>query len=253
MKVVVAMEKNRIHLIMPMGGAGSRFQNKGFDMPKPLIPIHNKPFFYWATRSIEKFVSIKDLTFVVLNEHIKNYHIDKKILEYFPNANIVILEKQLNGAVLTCNEGLNNINDDLPVVFSDCDQLFMCNEFYEYCNSGKFDELDGILLNFIATEPKYSFLELNNGYVVRTVEKEAISDMAICGCYYFKNKEIFVKSLKEYLVNCSYQEYFVSGLYNIMIKNGAKVKTFKVDAHLPFGIPEEYEIAINNNKFEELL
>ena len=43
------MEKNKIHLIMPMGGAGSRFFKNGFVMPKPLIEINGYPFLYWAT------------------------------------------------------------------------------------------------------------------------------------------------------------------------------------------------------------
>ena len=54
--------KNKVHLIMPMGGAGSRFFKNGFVMPKPLIEINNKPFFYWATKSISKYVELEDLT-----------------------------------------------------------------------------------------------------------------------------------------------------------------------------------------------
>ena len=46
----------KLHLIMPMGGAGSRFFKNGFVMPKPLIEISGKPFLYWATKSIEKYV-----------------------------------------------------------------------------------------------------------------------------------------------------------------------------------------------------
>ena len=34
-----------IHLIMPMGGKGSRFSENGFSIPKPLIIINDKPFF----------------------------------------------------------------------------------------------------------------------------------------------------------------------------------------------------------------
>lgn len=85
------MKKNKVHLIMPMGGAGSRFFKNGFVMPKPLIEINNKPFFYWATRSISKYVELEDLTFVVLQEHIDDFGIDKSIKKYFPNANIVII------------------------------------------------------------------------------------------------------------------------------------------------------------------
>lgn len=34
-----------INLIMPMAGRGSRFLELGYNVPKPLIEIHGKPFF----------------------------------------------------------------------------------------------------------------------------------------------------------------------------------------------------------------
>ena len=36
---------SKVHLIMPMGGAGSRFYKNGFKMPKPLIEINGYPFY----------------------------------------------------------------------------------------------------------------------------------------------------------------------------------------------------------------
>ena len=62
-----------------------RFPN-GFVCPKPLIEINGKPFFYWAARSVEKFVDCADLTFVVLEEHIRDFAIDEKIKAYWPAA-----------------------------------------------------------------------------------------------------------------------------------------------------------------------
>ena len=244
----------KVHLVMPMGGAGSRFFKDGFVMPKPLIEIHDKPFFYWATRSIEKFVDIEDLTFVVLQEHIDNFEIDKKILEYFPNAKIVVIPHILAGAILTCLEGARSFNDDLPIVFNDCDHCFKCSEFNEYCNSGEFDELDGALLTFESTDPKYSFLELDsNNNVIRTVEKEAISTHAICGAYYIKNKDLLEKYTNEYLDKCSYSEYFVSGVYNTLADDKKVIKHFTVDYHLSFGTPDEYYAAQDSDFFEELM
>ena len=78
----------KLHLIMPMGGAGSRFFKNGFVMPKPLIEINKKPFLYWATRSVEKYVELADITFVVLKQHIEEFKIDQIILGYFPTAKI---------------------------------------------------------------------------------------------------------------------------------------------------------------------
>ena len=245
---------NKVHLIMPMGGAGSRFFKNGFVMPKPLIEIKEKPFFYWATRSISKYVNLKDITFVVLQEHIDNFKIDAEIRKYFSNARIVAIPALLNGAVLTCMEGIKNIDDDEPIIFNDCDHMFICKDFYDYCNKGDFDKIDGALLTFISNDPKFSFLELdNNNNVIKTIEKVVISDKAICGAYYFKNKNIFISNAKQYLHECSYNEYFISGVYNTMIGNGLIVKNFTVDNHLPFGTPEEYEEAKKSIEFEELL
>ena len=63
----------KLHLVMPMAGRGSRFFENGFVMPKPLIEINDRPFFYWATQSIVKFVDCADITFVVLEEHIRDH------------------------------------------------------------------------------------------------------------------------------------------------------------------------------------
>lgn len=243
-----------IHLIMPMGGSGSRFSERGFDLPKPLIPIHDRPFFYYATESVRKFVKLKSLTFVILKEHVKQCEIDRAIRQFYPNAQIHILDHVLDGAVLTCLEGVKLISDDAPVLFNDCDHIFSCSEFYAFCNSGKFDDTEGALLTFTSTDPKFSFLELDKvGHVVRTVEKEAVSNQAICGAYFFRSRMHFEQSAAVYMNECTYKEFFISGVYNVMTRKGMSIQSFKVDMHLPFGTPDEYDIALKSDAFKIFL
>lgn len=246
--------KQKIHLIMPMAGAGSRFFKNGFVMPKPLIEINDKPFLFWATKSISNFIEVKDITFIVLEKHVEEFKIDEKIKQSFPNAKIVTIPEILNGAVLTCMSGINDISDDLPIIFNDCDHAFISEEFNTYANSGKFDRIDGALLTFESNDPKYSFLEMDeNGNVINTVEKKAVSNHAICGAYYFRNKEIFLKCANEYLDKCNYSEYFVSGVYNIMAEKKMKIANFKCDIHVPFGTPDEYYAAKDNEIFRKVI
>ena len=40
------------NLVMPMAGHGRRFSEAGFDLPKPLLPLHDVPAFYWAAESV---------------------------------------------------------------------------------------------------------------------------------------------------------------------------------------------------------
>jgi len=241
-----------LHLIMPMGGKGSRFSEHGYDYPKPLIDIHGAPFFYWATQSIRKYVSLKSLIFVVLQDHIDLFQIDKEIKKYFPEAKIHAIPQVLNGPVLTCMEGIKEVNDGDPILFNDCDHMFSCKEFYDFCAKAQFDIVDGALLTFTSDEPKYSFLAYGlDGNIIRTVEKEVISNDAICGAYYFRNVQIFKNAVEDYLRICNYQEYFISGVYNVMTECGKTIKGFKTDFHIPFGTPEEYEIAVLSESFVE--
>ena len=228
---------------MPMAGRGSRFAGMG---AKPYIELNGKPFFYWATQSALKSFDVESLDFVVLSEH----NSEDEIHKYYPNAAVHELSDVTEGAVITCLNGCSNIDDDIPVMFNDCDHMFKCSDYEEILSS----DADGVLMTFTSKEPKYSFVEKDeNGNVIRTAEKEVISDEAICGCYYFKNVDIFRNAAEEYLKTCHYSEFFMSGVYNVLIENGYKVKTVLTDFHVPFGVPEEYEKAKESKYFKELI
>lgn len=228
-----------MHLIMPMGGAGTRFFDKGFECPKPLLDLLGKPFFYWSTQSVLKNISVESLTFVVLQEHIDRFSIDARIREFYPHSQIVVLPQVLKGAVLTCLAGLEGLPEDASILFNDCDHAFLSSALETFLAEDR--NTDGALLTFPSQEPKFSFLAYGeDGYVCRTVEKQVISQDAICGAYYFRSLKAFRNATETYLKNCSYKEFFLSGVYNELISQGGKVRGLPVDFHIPFGTPEEY-------------
>ena len=243
----------KLDLIMPMGGGGTRFGNHGFNVPKPLIEIYGKPFFYWATQSVHRFVDLRAVTFVVLREHIERFHIDEVIRRYYPDAEISVIPEVLPGAVMTCLHGIESIPEDAPVLFNDCDNLFLCGDFARFCAEERFDELDGALLTFASDDPRFSYAAFDeDGFVTRTVEKQVISRDAICGAYYFRNRRVFRDAAEKYMRNCSYSEFFMSGVYNVLAAEGGRIKAFRVDGHLSYGTPEEYEAAQSSVLYREL-
>lgn len=243
----------RTHLVFPMGGAGSRFSETGIDLPKPLIEIHGKPFFYWAVVSLIIDIKDYDLSFVVLKEHIDKNRIDKEIIGYFPKANINIIEKVLPGPVFTSMVGCNDIDDDYPIIFNDCDHLFRCRniscEIEEMASSGN---IAGELLTFQADQSQFSYVEFDAvGNVIGTREKQVVSNHAICGAYVYRSAQIFKKMAELYKDNCPYSECFMSGVYNTMIEHGYKVRVCPLNFHLEFGTPAEYEQAKISSLFSE--
>lgn len=113
---------------------------------------------------------------------------------------------------------------------------------------------DGLLFTFKSDLPQFSYALCDeNGVVIRTQEKVVISDNAICGAYYFRNKDIFLENAKRYLSECEYSEYFMSGVYNSMIKNKLISGVVGTDYHISFGTPAEYQDAVDRLEFGELL
>lgn len=239
----------KLHLIMPMGGAGSRFSKDGFELPKPLLRLRGKPFFYWAVESVRLSAEPETITFVVLREHVERFNIDREILSLYPGAKIVVLPHVLAGAVLTALEGVKELSSDEAVLFNDCDHFFSSDALRDFVSAEQ--EADGALLTFESNEPKFSFVQCDEaGNVCRTAEKIVISNEAICGAYYFKSAGVFRTAAERYLKTCEYSEYYMSGVYNELIAAGGVVKTLPTDLHIPFGTPDEYDEAEKDERLE---
>ena len=234
-----------LELVIPMGGASSRFLRQGFSCPKPLIELSGKPFFYWATESVYHRIPVRGLTFVILREHAAQFGLDARIRRYYPEARIVELEAVLPGAVLTCLRGTEGLPDHVPVLFNDCDHYFRSAALEAFCRGE--DPVDGALLTFLSQEPCYSYAAFDDrGRITRTVEKQVVSEHAICGAYYFASAALFRRYATQYLKECSYTEFFLSGVYNTMARDGRVSVALPVDLHIPFGTPEEYRAAQAN-------
>ena len=105
-------------------------------------------------------------------------------------------------------------------------------------------------MNFYADSPAYSYVKIEDKKVSYTVEKEVVSNKAICGAYLFKNKDTFSKYAQEYLANVSDNEAFMSQIYNYIIKNDLDVKSFMVDFNISFGTIDEFNETYQSDIFD---
>ena len=233
-----------LHIIMPMAGEGSRFMNNGWSTPKPLINLNNKPLFMHAIDSINiENIPIK-YSFIVRKEHIAKYNIDNTIKAYLPNANIFFVEKTTRGAVETCMIAESAIDNDDAILVLDCDLHFNSISFNNIIKSVIEGDttISGALVSFNSNDPKYSYAEIdNNNIVIRTAEKEVISNNALCGAYFFSNGSEF-KSISKQLINeanFKKSEFYVSLLYNYILRNNSKVVLTVMDEYHSYGTPDE--------------
>lgn len=237
-----------LHIIMPMAGEGSRFVKAGWTIPKPLIELNGQPLFKHAISSVSAEGVPMKYSFTVRQEHIDEYAIDKGIRSFLPEANVFSVLKTTRGAVETCLMAESVIDDDDAVIVMDCDLEFRSREFIEIIRKVLSMPADcangGVLVSFESSEPKYSYAELDKeGLVIRTAEKEVISNHALCGAYFFSTGKEFKQIAHRLLDEPEFKkpEYYVSLLYNYMLQNGEKVYLAPMEEYYSYGTPEELQ------------
>lgn len=235
-----------LHIIMPMAGEGSRFRNAGWTTPKPLIELKGKPLFVRAIESVKVDGAEMKYSFIVRQEFIDDYGVDKAITEILPDAKIYSVKQTTRGAVETCLIAEDGIADDDAVVVMDCDLEFRSADYQRLISDALMlpagEACGGALVSFESSEPRYSYAELDdNGLVKRTAEKEPISNHALCGAYFFASGKEF-KTVAHMLLDEPVMlkpEFYVSLLYNYLLRNGSPVRLATMEMYHSYGTPDE--------------
>ena len=244
---IPAWRDETLNVLIPMAGAGSRFQQAGYTFPKPLIEVKGKPMIQVVVENL----NIKaNFIYVVQKEHRKKYNLDTLLNLITPNCKIVEVDGITEGAACTALLAKEYINSENPLFFANSDQFceWDSNEFLYKMNE---TNADGGIVSFRATHPKWSFAKIDEqGLVTEVAEKNPISDIATVGYYYWKNGSDFVKYAEEMIdkdirVN---KEFYVCPVFNQAIADGKEIRTFDIPKMWGLGTPEDLKEYLENYK-----
>lgn len=87
-----------MNVLIPMAGAGSRFQKAGYTFPKPLIEVNGKPMIQVVVENIN--VDAKHI-FVVQKSHYEKYNLKTVLNNITPDCEIVQVDGVTEGAACT--------------------------------------------------------------------------------------------------------------------------------------------------------
>lgn len=237
-------------VIIPMAGLGDRFVQKGYSDPKPLIKVDSKPI---IEHIVEMFSKDDDFLFICNDVHLKTTQVRRVLEELVSSYEIVSIPQHKKGPVHTILPFIDRINDEESVIVSYCDNPLVWNReiFEKYVDD---NNLDGCIMTHTGFHPhtlsntKMAFLKVSEGAVVEVKEKESytahpMQEHASTGVYYFKKgsylKKYFTQLIEQ---NINYNgEYYVTLVYNLLIKDNLKVGYYNTDFVTVFGTPEEVE------------
>jgi HAD superfamily hydrolase (TIGR01509 family) len=237
----------RLNVLIPMAGAGSRFEQAGYTFPKPLIEVNNKPMIQVV---IDNLNIDANYIYVVQKAHREKYNLDTMLNLITPGCKIVETNGVTEGAACTALLAKEYIDSDAPLFFANSDQFveWDSNEFMYKMNE---TDADGGIVTFKATHPKWSFAKIDdNGLVTEVAEKNPISDNATVGYYYWKHGSDFVKYAEQMIeknirVN---NEFYVCPVFNQAIEGCKKIRVFDVKKMWGLGTPEDLKFYLENHK-----
>jgi HAD superfamily hydrolase (TIGR01509 family) len=237
----------KLNVVIPMAGLGSRFEKAGYTFPKPLIEVCGKPMIQVVTENL----GIKaEFTFVVQRSHFSKYNLHTMLNLISPNCNIVAIDEVTDGAACTVLKAKEFFNNERPLLIANSDQFLEWDpsDFYYTATNAT---LDGLMVTFKATHPKWSFAKFDNtAHITEVAEKNPISDNATAGIYYWRRGSDFFRHATN-MIDANDRingEFYVAPVHNYGIKAGLKFRPYIIEKLWGLGTPEDLNAFLENYK-----
>nr|AAK17914.1 EcbE [Pasteurella multocida] len=208
--------------IIPMAGLSSRFFKAGYNVPKYQLKIGKESVFSWSVSSFKKYFKTDKFIFIYRDIYNTRSFIMSEIDKLgIDNYEIICLPSETLGQADTVYQGIKNIKVDEEIYIFNID-----SRISEFIKPVWTDQCDGYLEVFKGNGDHWSFAlpeNTTNRKVIRTAEKERISDLCSNGLYFFKNKYIYEKLFINSKENNKKlkNEFYIAPLYNDLIsQNG---------------------------------
>ena len=250
-----------------MSGLGQRFVNEGYVTPKPLILVDNKPI---IEHVINLFPNENNISFICNNQHIKDTNMRTVLQSICPQGKIYTVPVEgRQGPVHAVSLIFDNINNDEEVIVSYCDYGTWWN-YNAFLKDTRNRQAEGAIVCYKGFHPhmlgsdNYAFLQetsKNSRWMDKIQEKKPftnnkMNEWASNGTYYFKSGYIMKKYFQK-LMDLQMKvknEYYVSMVYNLLIKDNLKVNIFEIEHMLQWGTPYDLEIYNNwSNYFKNII
>jgi choline kinase len=233
---------NKINLIFPLNGIGNRFSH--FSSPKPLIKIFEKEMFFWLLDNLE--LKLVNKIIIPYNRILKDYNFEQKLIDRYgvDKFCFICVPYDTRGAAETLKFALDNIEEEqlkYNFMCMDCDTFYFDNVIEKYINSNN----KNVIYYFKDKTKKdiFSFIKIKNNSVIEIAEKNRISNFANCGIFCFENGYI-IKNYCNILINNNIMqknEFYISGIYDLLIKSKINVNAIKINNFYCAGTPEQLQ------------
>lgn len=237
-------------IVIPMAGESKRFYDKGYKLPKYMLPIGKKTLFERCLFSFKRYFKTDTFIFILRN------NIDNKIIKFIEQKiikigileyDIVILENNTRGQAETVFQGLKNIYTNEELIIFNIDTIR-----HNFTKPTYNEDIKGYIEVFEGSGDIWSFVKPGiDNKVLYTTEKVRVSNLCSTGLYQFRKKEYFLETYNHFITldkdKWDGGELYVAPLYNFLINKGMTIKYNLINSNLLdfSGTPEQYTHLLN--------
>lgn len=236
-------------VLILLAGAGKRFSQGGYSLPKPWIPVDRLPMVVQATHDLPRgnryfFISRKD------PDHLEN---EKVLATRFKPSRIIHIPELTEGQACTALCAKEHLDLELPLLIGACDHSVILDEHQFRQWTSPHSEVDALIFTFrhnpmVQRNPeRYGWVQTDSSTrALRVSVKIPLSqnpsqDHAVVGAFWFKKARYFIDSAEEMIrQNDRVQgEFYIDQCMNYLIQRNLRVHVFEVEAYASWGTPDD--------------
>lgn len=240
-----------LNIVVPMAGAGSRFSQVGFEVPKPLIKVNGREMISLVIRNLTP-IQPHRFIFIAQRVHDEKYKVANFLKGICPSAEVVFVDGLTRGAAETVLFAANLIDSDNPLMIANSDQL-IDYPIDSYLSAFEKSNADGYIMTMKSNSNKWSYIGFDNSNnIIKVLEKQVISDEATVGIYNFASGSVFVESARLMISNGKTVngEYYVAPVFNELIESGLSLGYHNIGSEygsmIGLGTPEDLNVFLKS-------
>jgi len=227
-----------LKIIIPMAGWGTRMRPHTWSKPKPLVSVAGKTSFDHLMDMFSSLPDPKNVEYIFIIGPFLGEQIPVYVQKHYPNIRAhFIVQEEMKGHSHALWLARHLLKGPMLMVFSDT----LLETDFSFL---KDEPADGVAWVKAVPDPRrFGVAEVDEtNHIRRLIEKPQSmeNNLALVGCYYFKRGETLVAAIDEQIQRAIQLkgEYFLADAINILLENGASMRTQSVATWLDTGTIE---------------
>jgi glucose-1-phosphate thymidylyltransferase len=228
----------RLRIVIPMAGLGSRLRPLTWSRPKPLISLAGATVLDHMLSMFDTVPNRESAEFVFILSPHQETLIKAHMAKNYPRQQVhYVFQSEMKGQSDALWSAREFLHGPILMVFSDT----LIENSFAFLENEKADAVAWV--KAVPDPRRFGVAEIDSkGKVTRLIEKpsDLNNNLVVVGCYYFKESAILLKAIEEQIERKIQLkgEYFLADAINLYLEHIAVMRTETVKVWLDAGTSE---------------